>query len=61
MAKDGNLKPFEGTKSAKQLRRDWNLTLMTMIVVTLLVLLSLTAALFYGLISPYTTGGDVGP
>lgn len=61
MAKDGTLKPFEGNKSAQELRSEWNWTLMAMIVVTLLLLLFVTAALFYGMISPYTTGGSVGP
>ena len=61
MAKDGTLKPFEGTKSAQELRSDWSWTLMAMIVVTILLVICVTAALFFGMISPYTTGGEVGP
>jgi hypothetical protein len=34
---------------------------MAMIVVTILLLIAATAALFFGAISPYTTGGNVGP
>ncbi len=61
MAKDVTLKPFERTKSARELRSEWNWTLMAMIAVTILLLIAVTAALLYGAISPYTTGGEVNP
>jgi hypothetical protein len=61
MAKDVTLRQHERNKSARQLQRDWNLTVLAMIVVTILVLIALTAALFFAAISPYTTSGDVAP
>ncbi|HEX8264355.1 MAG TPA: hypothetical protein VF596_02950 [Pyrinomonadaceae bacterium] len=61
MAKEVTLRQPEGHRSARQLQRDWNLTVLAMIVVTILVLIALTAALFFAAISPYTTGGAVNP
>lgn len=54
-------KPFESTKSARELRSEWNWTLMAMIVVAILLVTAVTAAMIYGAISPYTTGGAVNP
>lgn len=61
MAENATLKPFERNKSARELQSDWNWTLLAMIIVTILLLICVTAALLYGAISPYTTGGAVGP
>lgn len=61
MAENVTLKPFEKTKSAQELRSEWNWTLMAMIIVTLLLLTAVGAALLFGAISPYLTGGSVGP
>lgn len=54
-------KHFNKDRSARELRSEWNWTVMAMIAVALLVLICLTAALFFGAISPYTTGGAVNP
>jgi hypothetical protein len=61
MAENVTLKHFDKDKSARELRSEWNWTVGAMIVVTILLIIALTAALFYGAISPYTTGGAVNP
>lgn len=52
---------FEKVKSPKQLKRDWYLTVMAIIVTTLLLLTAISAALLFAILSPYTTAPAVGP
>jgi hypothetical protein len=54
-------RPFEKTKTPKQLKRDWNLTLLAMILTTLILFSAAGAALLFGALSPYTTAPAVGP
>lgn len=61
MAEDVTLRHYDRNKSARELQSEWRWTLMTMILVTIILLIAVTAALFFGAISPYTTGGDVNP
>jgi hypothetical protein len=61
MAKDVTLRQHERNKTARKAQSDWTWTVLAMIVVTILLLIAATAALFFGAISPYTTGGNVGP
>lgn len=48
-------------KSPKQLKRDWNLTLLAMILTTLILLTAIGAALLSAVLSPYTAAPAVGP
>lgn len=61
MAETVRFRHFDKAKSPKQLKRDWYLTVLTMILTTLLLLIALSSALLFAVLSPYTTAPAVGP